>query len=172
MLEDTAVCSVATLAKLFNITQRRVQQLANEGVFIRNTHGEYDFIASLRGFVDYLRAQNVVEDDSLKRERERLITAQAERIEQENAVTAQTLIDAHLVTEVLESAVTALSAVIDTLPGRLTHAFTNTQDPAEIKALVFEACRGLRQACAEPLHQFASRLQRAQALRTKTGYPK
>lgn len=46
---------VATIAKLFNLTERRVQQLAKEGVIPKPEKGKYDLIGCVRGYIAYLQ---------------------------------------------------------------------------------------------------------------------
>ncbi len=45
----------AALAALFELTQRRVQQLASDGIIPRAERGQYDFERSVRGYVRFLR---------------------------------------------------------------------------------------------------------------------
>lgn len=47
---------IDTLCKLFDLTPRRVQQLTAEGVLVKTTRGLYDLVASVKGYVKYLRA--------------------------------------------------------------------------------------------------------------------
>lgn len=49
--------SLQTLSVLLDITERRVQQLAGEGIVVRKRQGHYDLVASIQGYVRYLRAQ-------------------------------------------------------------------------------------------------------------------
>lgn len=49
--------SLQTLSILLDVTERRVQQLADEGIVVRKRQGHYDLVASIQGYVRYLRAQ-------------------------------------------------------------------------------------------------------------------
>ena len=54
---STAVpTSLRTLSILLDVTERRIQQLAREGVMVRDKRGRYDLIPSIQGYVRYLRA--------------------------------------------------------------------------------------------------------------------
>ena len=44
---STPTYPVSTIAKLFNLTERRVQQLASEGVIPKPERGKYDLVASV-----------------------------------------------------------------------------------------------------------------------------
>lgn len=46
---------VGTIAKLFNLTPRRVQQLAGEGVIPRAEHGRYPLIPAIKGYIGFLQ---------------------------------------------------------------------------------------------------------------------
>ena len=48
---------VQILAQLLDISERRVQQLASQGVISKPEGRQYDLIASVRGYVHYLRKQ-------------------------------------------------------------------------------------------------------------------
>ncbi len=48
--------SVDTLRKLFDLTPRRIQQLAVEGIVTRTSGGRYDLVRSVKGYIAYLRA--------------------------------------------------------------------------------------------------------------------
>ena len=50
---------LAVIAKLLDLSERRVQQLSREGVIPKATRGQYDLIGSVRGYVRYLRDQAV-----------------------------------------------------------------------------------------------------------------
>lgn len=49
--------SLSTLSFLLDLTERRVQQLAREGIVVRKKAGCYDLIASIQGYIRYLRTQ-------------------------------------------------------------------------------------------------------------------
>jgi phage terminase Nu1 subunit (DNA packaging protein) len=158
-------CPVSHLAKLYGITERRVQQLAKEGVFVRDHHGEYDLVASVRSYTEYFRSLVEKEDEPLKHQRLRLLKAQADRAEEENRQSAKTLVEIALVGDFLEDVALHYATCIDAFPGKLAHELINIQDPAVIKAKLFQECRILRQATAKRLQQFADSLERAHALR-------
>lgn len=49
------VISIQALAKLCNLTERRCQQLANEGVMEKKGRGDYTLVASVNGYIVYLQ---------------------------------------------------------------------------------------------------------------------
>ena len=72
---------VGTIAALFDLTERRVQQLAAEGVIPRNSHGRYEIGLAVRGYVKYLRERAIKGDpagaDDVGHSRAKLLTARA-----------------------------------------------------------------------------------------------
>lgn len=49
----------SVLAKLLNITERRLQQLAREGIIPKSNHGKYPLAGVIRGYVIYLQNAGV-----------------------------------------------------------------------------------------------------------------
>jgi len=77
---------IAVIAKLLDLSERRVQQLSREGVIPKATRGQYDLIGSVRGYVRYLRDQAVSAQAGAPDyavERARYIRARADLVEME-----------------------------------------------------------------------------------------
>jgi hypothetical protein len=78
------VVPVGTLAKLFNLTEVRVQQLSVEGVVIKAARGKYDLWQSIRNYIKALQERKVNQwsgegkDTPLEINRTRLTKAKAE----------------------------------------------------------------------------------------------
>ncbi len=71
---------VSTIAKLLNITERRVQQLAKENIIPKSEKGRYDLVATIQGYVKYLQSQLAQgEFRDLKHEKTRLTKFQADK---------------------------------------------------------------------------------------------
>lgn len=54
-MADRPTVTAGTLADLFNLTERRIQQLANEKVVVKADRGKYDLIGSVKGYVRFLQ---------------------------------------------------------------------------------------------------------------------
>jgi len=52
--------SVNYLADIMNISTRRVQQLANQGVIPKSKGGMYDYLPCIQGYLAYLREQIIM----------------------------------------------------------------------------------------------------------------
>lgn len=50
-----ATCNVKFLGELFNLSVRRIEQLAAEGHVIRTGRGQYNLLSSVRGYIQYLK---------------------------------------------------------------------------------------------------------------------
>jgi len=73
------------LAQLLDITPRRLQQLAREGVIPRDQRGRYDLVGVVQGYVRYLRSRAIAGDvaGGTPADKERLVKAKADIAEME-----------------------------------------------------------------------------------------
>ena len=75
---------VSTIAKLFGLTERRVQQLARDGVIPKPEKNQYELIGSVRSYIEYLQqrafGKGAAPQDT-HHERARLLKAQADMAE-------------------------------------------------------------------------------------------
>jgi hypothetical protein len=116
------VYPVDAIAKLLNLTPRRVQQLAREGIIPRAEKGKYDLIRTVRGYVKYLQEQVAlrrVEPSELHDERTRLLTAQARKAEIEIAALERSLLPFDGVVQAWQQLVAAFRARCLALPSKL-----------------------------------------------------
>ena len=80
--------SLNTIAKLLDLSPRRVQQLSKEGIIPRSERGRYELVPSVRGYVNYLRERSIDNGSSvvsLDDARKRKTNAEAEMAEIELA---------------------------------------------------------------------------------------
>lgn len=169
MLSDPCY-PVGVLAKLFNISERRVQQLAASNVIPKPNKGQYPLLGTLRGYLAFLQQRSErdslgPEGSAIKRQRLRLLKAQADRMEQENAAWRQDWVEIQVVQQAFEALGATFIACVDALPGRLAFELAGFQDPSVIKSKLFAACRELRNTTGEQLHALAAHL----AMRDETG---
>ena len=161
--------SALELATLFHLTERRIQQLAKDKIIPKAKRGKYDLMAAIRGYVKYLqeraagRAEGTYNDTTdIKTERKRLIKAQADKTECENQKLRGELVSFALVQDVLCETAVLYASSIDALPGRLANELAGLNDPAEIKARLFDECRRVRIATAKNLDRFADHIERGE----------
>src|SRR5579862_6992873 len=135
-MSETPSCSAATLAKLFNLTERRIQQLAKDKIIPKSERGKYELILAVQGYVKYLqeRAQGRVDgsyqdSSDIRLERKRLIRAQADKTENETKKMRQELVALLLVQDVLNEVAVIYGSSMDALPGRLANELAGINDP-------------------------------------------
>jgi len=148
---------LAVIAKLLDLSERRVQQLSREGVIPKAERGQYDLIGSVRGYVRYLRDQAVRAQagaPDYAAERARYIRARADLAEMEAAQRRGSLIAA----EDIEAAWIAVLALLRTrllaLPDRLAphvHEQTSVGDTRNlIRATIREVLDDLAETHVQP----------------------
>jgi len=96
-----ATYPVNVIAKLLDLSIRRVYQLTNEGVIPKAEKGRYELVPAVRGYIRYLRDRAIgadaLPDESARASRARLLKAQAEAQEMENAKVRGELLPQELV---------------------------------------------------------------------------
>ena len=119
---SSATQPIGVIARLLDLSERRVQQLSREGVIPKAERGQYDLIGSVRGYVRYLRDQALKAQagaPDYAAERARFIRARADLAEMEAEEKRRSLIAA----EQIEAAWIAVLALLRTrllaLPDRL-----------------------------------------------------
>ena len=83
---SSATQPIGVIARLLDLSERRVQQLSREGVIPKAERGQYDLIGSVRGYVRYLRDQATKAQagaPDYAAERARFIRARADLAEME-----------------------------------------------------------------------------------------
>lgn len=107
-----ATYPVNVIAKLLDLSIRRVYQLTNEGVIPKAEKGRYELVPAVQGYIRYLRDRAIgadaLPDESARASRARLLKAQAEAQEMENAKVRGEL----LPREPLEQAIGAAFGVV------------------------------------------------------------
>jgi phage terminase Nu1 subunit (DNA packaging protein) len=144
---------IGVIAKLLDLSERRVQQLSREGVIPKAERGQYDLIGSVRGYVRYLRdqahkAQAGAPDYAA--ERARFIRARADLAEMEAEEKRRSLIAA----DQIEAAWIAVLALLRTrllaLPDRLAPQAFDQPTVGDTRTLIRTAIREVLDDLAEP----------------------
>ena len=75
--------NIQAIAKLLKLSERRIQQLAKEGVIPKAERGKYDLIGSVQGYIDYLKAKAGGEftAEEVLKNKNKLLKAKAELAE-------------------------------------------------------------------------------------------
>ena len=86
-----------TIAKLLDLTPRRVQQLSAEGVIPKAERGRYELVPAIQGYIRYLKERSIKADtsgDDYNAHRTRLTKARADLAEMEKEQIREQLIPA------------------------------------------------------------------------------
>jgi len=141
------------IAKLLDLSERRVQQLSREGVIPKAQRGQYELVGSVRGYVQYLREQAAKAQagaPDYASERARFIRARADLAE----IEADEKRGSVLVAEDVEAAWIAVLALLRTrllsLPDRLAPQVFDQSTIGDTRTLIRSAIREVLDDLAEP----------------------
>lgn len=81
MIDDSTTVTATELGSLLGLTDRRIRQLANDGVIVKKGRGKYLLGESLRSLLTSIEGKS--EPDDLRRARVELMTSQKRKIDQE-----------------------------------------------------------------------------------------
>ena len=144
---------VAVISKLLDLTPRRVQHLANEGVIPRAEKGRYELVPAVRGYIRYLRDRSIGRDgeqsSDVASERARLTREQADRVAMENAKARGELIPAPLVQKSVERAFAAFGSRINAIPRKAVSRLKGCSGDAAREKI-------LRNMIKEALHELSA----------------
>ena len=136
---------VDVISKLLDLTPRRVQHLANEGVIPRAEKGRYELVPAVRGYIRYLRDRSVGRDGvvipDIASERARLTREQADRVAMENAKARGDLIPGLLVQKSIERVFAAFKARIEAVPRKAVPRLKGATKDAAREAILRELNR-------------------------------
>lgn len=102
MSETGVSYPVGTIAKLFMISERRVQQLVKKGVIPKNEHGRYELVPTVQGYVRYLQERAIGKTDmpeDYQQEKARLTKLQADKAQLEVETMSSNLVSADQVAQ-------------------------------------------------------------------------
>jgi len=128
----------STIAKLFNITERRVHQLVKEGVLPKASRGSYELVPCVQGYINCLKGK-VSGIDSVNinaAERAKLTRAQTVKIELEVDAIKKTLLSAKEVEDMLDGMITRCRSVLLGIPNRLAYQLASISKPQEVALLL------------------------------------
>lgn len=137
---------VTTIAKLFGLTERRVQQLAQEGIIPKPEKNQYELVGSVRSYINYLQQRAFgkgVGPQDTHLERARLLKAQADMAEIELAERTGSLVTVDRVEADWTDMVSACRAKMLGIPTKTAYQIAHLENPQEIekflKRTIYEA---------------------------------
>ena len=135
---------IGVIARLLDLSERRIQQLSRDGVIPTAERGQYDLVAAVRGYVAYLRdlavrAQAGAPDFGI--ERARLIKAKADLAEMEAHGRRGELLSAEDVEAAWTAVLARLRARLLVLPDRLAPLCVEETTIAGVRDQIRKAVR-------------------------------
>lgn len=133
---------VGTIAKLLRMTDRRVQQLAKEGVIPKAERGRYDLVPSVQGYIKYLQERAVDAGGSdgainYQNEKARRMRADADLKEMAVQQLRGSLIDADEAAAVTALLMSELKTkLLNNAPVRIAAAGKSTKTEAALKRII------------------------------------
>jgi phage terminase Nu1 subunit (DNA packaging protein) len=150
---DNPTVEVGVLAKLFNLTAVRVQQLATDGIVIKHARGRYDLWPSIRNYIKYLQERKVNQwsgsgegAGDYEGHRARLTKAKADMAEMDAELKKGTVHAAEAVAAVWADMISNARAKLLALPTKLAGALdglTITERQEVLKLAMNEALQEL-----------------------------
>ncbi len=122
---------VSTIAKLFNLTERRVQQLAKEGVIPKPEKGKYDLVSCVRGYIAYLQERafgKTMAVGDTHQERARLLKLQADKTELEVDTMKGKLIPVEETEELWATLLATFRTRMMAMPTRAAHLISHLKE--------------------------------------------
>ncbi len=127
---------VAVIARFLNLTERRVQQLARDGIIPKPEKGKYDLVRCVQQYVHYLQDRafgSGVSAQDTHHERARLIKAQADKTELEVATMRNQLVAIESVETDWLQHISACRMRLLALPTKTAFQIAVMQEPTEIE---------------------------------------
>jgi phage terminase Nu1 subunit (DNA packaging protein) len=133
------MADITAVSKALNLTPQRVHQLTREGL-PKVARGEYELGPCMAWYIRYL--QKVIEtrggpastaaSSDLQTERRRLVTAQREKVEMENAVRRGDLTECRKVAETWAKNIAIAKSLLRVIASKIGPQLTNISDAAVI----------------------------------------
>lgn len=151
MSARTATHSLAAIARLLMISERRVQQLCQEGVIPRAERGRYDLEAAVQGYISFLQARTHRADDGeidYHVEKARLTRAQADMAELQVARERGDVVSVAQIERNLAGVFAEVRANVRNVPGRVVSSLVGQTDERAIRQVLLAEIDQVLQALA------------------------
>lgn len=140
-LDEKTIVNTKALAKMFNMTERNVRYLVEEGIIARVNHGRYDLIDTVSRYITFLKMSNDGLDESkvqesLEYEKWLHEKAKREKAEIELSHLKKEMHKADEIENVLNHMLTSFRSKMLSLPSKTALLLASKDDPKEIEALL------------------------------------
>ena len=129
-------------AKLFDLTERRIQQLAKDGIIPKAARGKYPLIGTIKAYVKYLQERALggqAPEGDLQTEKIRLTKASADKVELEVAILDGSVIPAEIVEAVQSRMIAATRARLLSVPSKVSPQIMYLSELAAVESKVRES---------------------------------
>lgn len=124
------------LGELLGRSARHIRQLTADGILTRVARGKYPLAENLKSYL--LMLETPSEPGEMRRERLRVVQAQAEKLERENAVARGELIEIELVGQEVEDSFARCRARLMAVPGNVAATVVGETDPNVVQSRVMD----------------------------------
>lgn len=143
-IENVSSVTVAgtVLADLFGLTERRIRQLAEEGIITKVTRGRYDLSTSVRNYIVHLKTNNDLKDNKtdgkldIENEEVLLVKARREKVELEVAAMKGQMHYSYDVERVMNDMLANFRAKILALPTKAAPLLILKEEIGEIQGIL------------------------------------
>lgn len=134
---------------LFGVSSNHFSRLQSAGVFAPATKGMYDLKASIDAWLEYKTGGDT--DRTLTDEKRLLVIAQRRKLEQEIKARDKELVELAAIEQFFLANVQALASALDGVAGRLAFEVAAITDPAQVRAILLQELRLVRETYANAL---------------------
>ncbi len=130
------------IAKLFMLTPRRVNQLAKQGIIIKESEGMYNLIESVQGYISYLKENSINEIEgviSIAESKQRKLAAEAKLAELQYELESSKIVHIDSVRPQWESLVMAMKTKLLAIPNKLTPLLISQDNFNVVNKMLYES---------------------------------
>jgi len=135
---DLQTITLKDLAELFDLTDRRIQQLADEGIIKKSKRGEYELFPSIQGYIHFLKSAANGTSSGLAEQRLRQAKAKADREELELKALTGDLVDKTDAIAAWGEAVQMMKTMLLSIPAKVAQSVRVAKSDAEAQRLIEE----------------------------------
>ena len=141
-MADPQTFPLQTIARLLDLTPRRVQQLSNEGIIPKASRGRYELVPAVQGYVKYWRELSLRSDgsgDDYNAHRTRLTKVKADMAEMEHDQMSNSLIPANDVRDAWDTMASNMRARLLGIPTKMAARVFAADDVNDAKKILKES---------------------------------
>ena len=132
--------SAQAIAKLLNVSDRRVRQLRDEGIIEETMPGLYKLLETNHAYIDYLKGNAQIEENlSYYEERAKLVKAKRQNEELDLKIRKKDLHESSEIEEVMAEMLTNFKVRLMAIPAKLSPVLAGMNDRTKIYKLLQEA---------------------------------